>query len=466
MKNMFKFWGKYLYKTEGIIEEIEMFSVSYHRYISKLLFLPFILISTIFFFSIIIAFYSGYILLSPIYIIVIFISFLLYILYFSKRFSLFLYAADIILLVVSFTCFYYWGVHHFIGIIFITLCLMLTAAILPFKVAFYISLIILNSLLILGIAQSIGIVHYSIWITNVSYLDPFVVFSVLFLFIIILFLYQKNYLIKIANISKLNNKLVAQNAQLQKKVISQTVRVMQNRLKLDESEHILNESFAKLTRIEKDRFLQMNRLASRAIFIGRKVHDIKYPLMYLGNKYEELSIEEVRNIISQISIELDDITRFSGEPEKSVEISILKAVTDSIEVLSWKSCPSIFYDVEYSFPQPIIYGEYSKFIHIITNVIDNAIDSCSSQSVPFIRIVIRRILKSIEIAVYDSGYAIPINIRQKIFREFFSTKRHGTGLGLYICKKYLNEIWGGKISYCRINGLNKFTISIPLAPPN
>src|SRR5690606_13497721 len=160
-----------------------------------------------------------------------------------------------------------------------TLCLMLTAAILPFKVAFYISLIILNSLLILGIAQSIGIVHYSIWITNVSYLDPFVVFSVLFLFIIILFLYQKNYLIKIANISKLNNKLVAQNAQLQKKVISQTVRVMQNRLKLDESEHILNESFAKLTRIEKDRFLQMNRLASRAIFIGIKVHDIKSPLM-------------------------------------------------------------------------------------------------------------------------------------------------------------------------------------------
>ena len=52
----------------------------------------------------------------------------------------------------------------------------------------------------------------------------------------------------------------------------------------------------------------------------------------------------------------------------------------------------------------------------------------------------------VEIIVADSGYGIPEADKDKIFSPFFTTKRHGTGLGLCISKRIIDEHEGG--SFC------------------
>ena len=56
----------------------------------------------------------------------------------------------------------------------------------------------------------------------------------------------------------------------------------------------------------------------------------------------------------------------------------------------------------------------------------------------------------VQISVTDHGIGIPDNLRHKIFEQFFqietgsSRSYQGAGLGLYICKSFV-ELHGGKI---------------------
>jgi two-component system sensor histidine kinase HydH len=45
----------------------------------------------------------------------------------------------------------------------------------------------------------------------------------------------------------------------------------------------------------------------------------------------------------------------------------------------------------------------------------------------------------ISIVVTDSGQGIKPDVMQKVFEPFFTTKARGTGLGLSLCKKIIEE---------------------------
>jgi signal transduction histidine kinase len=52
----------------------------------------------------------------------------------------------------------------------------------------------------------------------------------------------------------------------------------------------------------------------------------------------------------------------------------------------------------------------------------------------------------IHISISDTGIGFPPHLAQKIFTPFFTTKPHGTGLGLRICKSIVEDhggqLWG------------------------
>jgi len=61
--------------------------------------------------------------------------------------------------------------------------------------------------------------------------------------------------------------------------------------------------------------------------------------------------------------------------------------------------------------------------------------------------------------IEDNGPGISNEIKNKIFEPFFTTKKagEGTGLGLDICRKIVEEI-GGKISFESVPGKTVFYI--------
>jgi two-component system NtrC family sensor kinase len=66
-----------------------------------------------------------------------------------------------------------------------------------------------------------------------------------------------------------------------------------------------------------------------------------------------------------------------------------------------------------------------------------------------------------QVAIADNGPGIPPTIREKLFTPFFTTKGHGTGLGLATAKR-LVEAHGGAITIdCPPHGGTVVTVRPP-----
>lgn len=67
-----------------------------------------------------------------------------------------------------------------------------------------------------------------------------------------------------------------------------------------------------------------------------------------------------------------------------------------------------------------------------------------------------------EVRVADNGPGIPADVKDKLFRPFFTTKARGTGLGLSIAKRLL-EAHGGHITVTSNDGGTTATVALPCA---
>jgi CheY-like chemotaxis protein len=117
-----------------------------------------------------------------------------------------------------------------------------------------------------------------------------------------------------------------------------------------------------------------------------------------------------------------------------------------------------------------VYSDRDKLSVILSNLIDNALKFTSRGTVEFGYVADNA---SLEFYVSDTGTGITSEQKKVIFERFrqgsesLSRNYEGTGLGLYISKKY-TEILGGKIRvdnniYSSVEGPGaKFSFSIPL----
>jgi signal transduction histidine kinase len=72
---------------------------------------------------------------------------------------------------------------------------------------------------------------------------------------------------------------------------------------------------------------------------------------------------------------------------------------------------------------------------------------------------------AVEVVIRDSGVGIPPEQLARIFEPYFTTKAHGTGLGLALVRQTIHD-HGGAISVTSEPGRGTaFTVKIPLPLP-
>ena len=68
-----------------------------------------------------------------------------------------------------------------------------------------------------------------------------------------------------------------------------------------------------------------------------------------------------------------------------------------------------------------------------------------------------------EITVTDEGCGIPEQDKERVFSPFFTTKSHGTGLGLCISKRIIEDHIDGSLTMKSTEGKGtSFKISLPV----
>lgn len=101
---------------------------------------------------------------------------------------------------------------------------------------------------------------------------------------------------------------------------------------------------------------------------------------------------------------------------------------------------------------------------ILLNLVNNAFDAVRGSKERWIEVDAVDTPDEILISVTDSGSGIPVDVRERLFRPFFTTKdsHQGTGLGLAISRR-IAEDHGGDISLDENSPHTRFVLRLPLS---
>lgn len=113
-----------------------------------------------------------------------------------------------------------------------------------------------------------------------------------------------------------------------------------------------------------------------------------------------------------------------------------------------------------------IYGYDSELKHVFLNILNNAIDAIVGHNATLRYISIKIYTKDdfLYVDIEDSGGGIAEENFSKIFEQNFSTKEDkGTGIGLYLAKKVVENHLDGAISVKNGDNGALFSISLPLS---
>jgi two-component system sporulation sensor kinase A len=111
---------------------------------------------------------------------------------------------------------------------------------------------------------------------------------------------------------------------------------------------------------------------------------------------------------------------------------------------------------------PPVYGVENQLKQLFINLLKNAIESMDTDGEIHIKIEARE--ESVLIELKDEGCGIPPERLKTLGEPFYTTKEKGTGLGLMVCFKIIDE-HGGKIRFSSVeNQGTHVEIELPKAP--
>jgi two-component system, NtrC family, sensor histidine kinase HydH len=111
----------------------------------------------------------------------------------------------------------------------------------------------------------------------------------------------------------------------------------------------------------------------------------------------------------------------------------------------------------------LVYIDRNRLRQILLNLLNNAREAVGEDG--RIDVTIQSDHESVIIEVADNGPGVAASDRNRIFEPFFSTKELGTGLGLPLVRRFIEEA-GGTIEYVeRDSGGACFRLTLQEAPP-
>lgn len=137
---------------------------------------------------------------------------------------------------------------------------------------------------------------------------------------------------------------------------------------------------------------------------------------------------------------------------------MVAAVAEFVRPLATRQGISVRLETDPAVPPMAI--DRSLLRQAVLNLVKNGLEALSQGGV--LSAITRCLADTVEISVSDTGPGIPLEVGQRLFEQFFTTKPQGTGLGLSISRQIVEE-HGGRIGWSSVIGAGTtFTISLPI----
>ncbi len=216
----------------------------------------------------------------------------------------------------------------------------------------------------------------------------------------------------------------------------------------------------------------------------RLAHEVRNPLTpiqlaaeRLHMKYRSLLPESdvgvldrsVRTIINQVESLKSMVNAFS----EYARTPTLQLTPLSLSVLTAEVCEMYRsgqqineLTMDWVADEPQVLADRSRIVQLLNNLIKNAIEASEPERPSLTlssRLDLDRDPAMLVMTIEDNGPGLNRDVRDRLFEPYVSTKTKGTGIGLAIVKKIIEE-HGGQISFADANsGGAAFTLKFPLA---
>lgn len=237
-------------------------------------------------------------------------------------------------------------------------------------------------------------------------------------------------------------------------------------------------------RIQQKQFLiQQGKLAEMGDMVAAIAHQWNEPLVELSAQVQDLQTAAMLDELKEVNMEefvndsmvqikymsktLSDFRNFLKPSTKKDLFSVKKSFDDIFEIIG----KQIFYsniELKFNYKQEdqelLIYGYENEFKQVLLNLINNAknkiLDKKSDEKFN-LTINVDSSKEYTTIEIIDDGGKIDDDIVDKIFEPYFTTKRDGTGFGLYMAKVIIEDKMEGSISVKNKDENVIFTLKLP-----
>lgn len=250
----------------------------------------------------------------------------------------------------------------------------------------------------------------------------------------------------------------------------------------------------------RNRLMAVERLATLGQLTAGLAHEVNTPLAAAMNTLEQAKslTREYRDSIGHPNVGVEDHREIATELEAAIQrtgstlerlgelvrkmraqgrdhqqghvrFDPVQAAREALALLEHTAMKArVDFRIEDISAGAQVYGETTRFMQIVTNLVQNAIHACEDAPKPEgSRVTLQFVREDqhLEMLVIDNGSGIPEDVQDRMFEALFTTKSagRGTGLGLAIVQDIVNAHFAGTLEVKSTLGVGTtFTVRIPI----
>ncbi len=236
----------------------------------------------------------------------------------------------------------------------------------------------------------------------------------------------------------------------------------------------LRETREEIERLHRTQMSRAEHLATLGELATGLAHEIRNPLAGIAGVIEIIGrdlpatsparavVKEVRHEVSQINQILTDLLQTARPRPPDIRRSDLNTTIEHAIMLSRQQALSKPIDIVFNrnADLPEVEHDSSQIHQVLLNLVLNSIQAIEGEGT--IQIEIGQRGDSVAIGVSDTGRGISAEVLPNVFRPFYTTKGNGTGLGLSLARRIVEDHHGQIDVTSTVGKGSTFTVHLPL----